>query len=63
MLRNHQVLHCAPAQLQGTYYEARATDIDPTNRVVTCRKEFCDVSRGAPGWTEQSPNYQEHSLR
>lgn len=28
---------------QGTYYEARVTDIDPAARSLTCVKEFCEV--------------------
>ncbi|KAI7837688.1 hypothetical protein COHA_008481 [Chlorella ohadii] len=30
-------------QGKGTYYEARATHIDPEARILTCKKEFCEV--------------------
>ena len=33
--------------LQGIYYEARATNIDPFNRKLTLVKEYCEVGSGS----------------
>ncbi|PRW45623.1 NADH dehydrogenase [Chlorella sorokiniana] len=48
-------------QGKGTYYEARASDIDPEKRVLTCKKEFCEVcaARKSQGGSLGSHDHSE----
>ena len=36
-------IKCPHCLKQGVYYEARAVDIDPASRTITCIREFCEV--------------------